>query len=294
MSRPPREFKPGSSELEGRLLLTVGSATPPSLSNTLVFSDAETSSMAQAGQVAIQNDGSATVHLSLRGNAHPGDDPFFPLQVVVATDPSSPASGLNFGAVHRTITFDNAHWNAFVTVPILPGAPNPGEVDVNLTITPINRTDVQVGPPLRLRIMASKDLLPPAIDSVSVTPQGVVLKFSKQMNPAGASNLKNYAVHSMSASLFGGVGNDVRLKSARYDPVTETVTIVTKHKLSGDAIISVRVGRQARASGLRGHRSNFGAPLTDLQGELLNTSVDHNPDIPAALIGGPGPAAGSG
>jgi hypothetical protein len=240
------------------------------------FDNADPSEKAQGGQVAIQNDGAATVNLGLRGSAHLDNDPFFPLRVVVATDPSSPAVGVNVGAVHQTVTFDHAHWFASVTVPILPGAPNPGEVDVNLTITPINAPSVLAGPPLRLRIMASKGILPPAIDSARLTPQGVVLKFSKAMDPAGASNVKNYAVHSTqmgSGLLTRGFGHDVRLRFAQYDPATQTATVVPARKLSDNAIIEVRVGQEARASGPRRRRSNLGPPLTDLRGNPLDASV---------------------
>ncbi|GAC1474839.1 MAG: hypothetical protein NVSMB9_25960 [Isosphaeraceae bacterium] len=85
-------------------------------------------------QVAMRQDGTAIVSLS-RLFARHGNEPVSPLQVVVATDPSSPDVGVNVGAVPQTVTFD---WNTpdtAVTVPILAGASNPGEVDVPLTIT---------------------------------------------------------------------------------------------------------------------------------------------------------------
>ena len=59
------------------------------------------------------------------------------LKVQVTTDPASPAVGVNVGAVDQTVTFANGQMSTAVTVPILSGAPNPGEVDVNLTISPV-------------------------------------------------------------------------------------------------------------------------------------------------------------
>jgi hypothetical protein len=206
---------------------------------------------------------------------------------VVATDPSSPAVGVNVGAVHQTVTFD---WNtpdAPVTVPILAGAPNPGEVDVTLTITPIDPPpNLKIGGPLHLRILASEDMLPPEIVSAQGTPQGIVLTFSKPMDPAGASNVNDYAVHAMSSS-WGGIGGysfssffgnhssgpsqpSVRLQSAQYDPATRTVTLVPKRKLNYDvAIFTVSDGHQAKVSGRRGHHSNLGQGLTDLRGRPI-------------------------
>ena len=80
------------------------------------------------------------------------------LQVQVATDPSSPAVGVNLPAVNQTATFAarGDQTVTSVTIPTTAGAPNPGEVDVNLTITPIDPpTGVTVqGGPLELRILA--------------------------------------------------------------------------------------------------------------------------------------------
>ena len=84
-------------------------------------------------QVVGQQDGEATVWLTRSDNRGR-------VQVQVKTDPSSPAVGVNVGAVDQTVTFANGQSGAAVTIPILSGAPNPGEVDVNLTITPIDRS----------------------------------------------------------------------------------------------------------------------------------------------------------
>ena len=86
----------------------------------------------ESSQVVTQQDGEATVTLSL---SQPGTGR---LQVQVTTDPSSPAVGVNVGAVDQTVTFANGQFEAAVTVPILSGAPNPGEVDVNLTISSVD------------------------------------------------------------------------------------------------------------------------------------------------------------
>jgi hypothetical protein len=66
------------------------------------------------------------------------------LQVQVAPDPSSPAVGANLPAVNQTASFAAGQNFAedqtltSVTIPTTAGAPKPGEVDVNLTITPID------------------------------------------------------------------------------------------------------------------------------------------------------------
>ena len=88
-----------------------------------------------------QQDGVATVVLTRSDNMGK-------LQVQVTTDPSSPGVGVNVGAVDQTVTFANGQIAAAVTVPILSGAPNPGEVDVNLNITSVDgsRPIITTGP----------------------------------------------------------------------------------------------------------------------------------------------------
>jgi hypothetical protein len=253
-------------------------------------------------QVALQQDGTATVWL-YRTVLKRGGEPVPPLQVVVATDPSSPAVGVNVGAVHQTVTFDGNNPDTSVTVPILSGAPNPGEVDVTLTITPLDPPpDLKVGGPMDLRILASENMLPPSIHGAWGTPQGIVLKFSKPMDPAGASNVNNYAVQSMSSGR-GGIGSyslsslftsllgnhsshssppPVRLESAQYDAATQTVTLVPTRRLNYKAYMyAVRVGHQANVSGRREHHSNLGLGLTDLRGQPIDGGVDYVVNQPA-------------
>src|SRR5207237_1386971 len=79
---------------------------------------------------------------------------------------------------------------AAVTVPILSGARNPGEVDVGLDAVPINFQTPAPGLPwtslatLDLKVVASEPTLPPKVVSTLVTDQGIVLAFNKPMNPA--------------------------------------------------------------------------------------------------------------
>ena len=74
----------------------------------------------------------------------------------MTTDPSSPAVGVNVGAGGSDGHVANGQIAAAVTVPILSGAPNPGEVDVNLTISSVaGSRQIMTTGPLELRILAS-------------------------------------------------------------------------------------------------------------------------------------------
>jgi hypothetical protein len=330
MSRPRRGFPAGSFELEGRVLLAIvpaalpshalpqihpvvatEGATIPATTNPLPSravlhihpvvgfegtSVPSTTTMTTKGttklsQVVTQQDGEATVSLS--GYVQPGSGT---LQVVVATDPSSPAVGVNVGAVDQTLTFGNGGSKADVSVPILAGAPNPGEVDVNLTITPIDPPpDLKTFGPLELRILASPALIPPTIASTQGTPRGIVLTFSKPMDPTAASNVNNYSVRATStssktnpflvpidlatiplhfdssiATKSSNSTQTVPLRAAEYDPATNSVTLIPSRKLAYAASITVSQGHPTKASGRLGAQSNPGPGLTDLEGNPIN------------------------
>ena len=288
-SSPPRAVRLDALELEGRLLLAalpmpsaVAATQKPVLVQShpisLGFVGTPTPGTSQVTQVVYQQDGTATVTLSESG--------YVPMQVEVKTDPSSPAVGVNVGAVDQMVTFAN-QTKATLSVPILAGAPNPGEVDVTLTAIPVNPpTPVTVTGPLVLRILASGPSRPPTITSEQGTPQGIVLTFSKPMDPARASNVNNYAVRSSYATstvfgdsplglkLFGFQNhtfrNSVPLRAAVYDPATNSVTLIPRRRLTYESQITVTQGSGSNKSSRPGHPSDAPLGLTDLAGNPIN------------------------
>ena len=313
MDRPLRAFQPAALPLEGRILLarvdvplpatavavptvTVGPVAAAASSGSVWFLG--TPSSAGITQQAVQQGGEATVWL--RGYTGGG-----PLQVQVATDPSSPAVGVNLPAVNQTVTIpgggsikNDAQNVASVTIPTNAGAANPGEVDVNLTITPIDApTGFTVqGGPLELRILPPNVTTPPKIIGVAGTPHGIQLMFSKPMNPVQASNVHNYAVRETFTTIsgnddflnpvqiflpreapFGGTTTShttklVRLRSANYDPADFTVTLIPKRKLTytGSGSIVVTPGSPAKTSAALRDGSSAAQGLTDLEGNAIN------------------------
>lgn len=199
-----------------------------------------------------------------------------PLTVRVTTDPSSPAVGVNVGAVNQTVTFAAGQFQAAVNVPIIAGAPNTGEVDVQLYLTPVDPTNTVIeGGPFKLRILATNPAGPPQVLTASPTPQGLAVTFSKPMNPIGASNVRNYAVHRVTS--FGGGGypgytERVPLKSATYDPATYTVTLVAKQRFLQrryDVFEFSDVTQGAGASARMRHGAGAAQGLTDLEGRRI-------------------------
>jgi len=305
MDRPLRAFQLAALPLEGRILLARVhvplTLTPPGTESVAAFSGpvlflGALSSTGTTEQVVQQGD-EATVWL-LR-SALDGT-----LQVQVATDPSSPAVGVNLPAVNQTVTFaagqnfTEDQTRTSVTIPTTAGAPNPGEVDVNLTITPIDPPPgltVQGGP-LELRIMAPDASTPPRIIGVAGTPQGIELMFSKPMNAVQASNVHNYTVREtwttssandgfLDSTPLGLLSPDaplggtktshgaksVPLRSANYDPADSTVTLIPKRNLTytGPGFIAVTPGMPAKTSARLRQGSSPAQGLTDLDGNAI-------------------------
>jgi hypothetical protein len=287
MSRPPRAVRVDALELEGRLLLAAlpvpsvvaatQKAVPVQSHQSLGFVGTPTPGTSQVTQVVTQQAGTATVTLSDMGYNGP-------LQVEVKTDPS-PAVGVNVAAVDQMVTFPKGQSQATLSVPILAGAPNPGEVDVTLTATPVNPpTPITITGPLVLRILASDASIPPTITTDQGTHRSIVLTFSKPMDPAGASNVNNYAVRS--SRITGGPSGpfglpvlgyhfyhsseSVPLRAAVYDPATNSVTLILKGRLTYTSLVTVTQGSGSKKSSRPGHPSDAPLGLTDLEGNPIN------------------------
>ena len=252
MDRPRRAFQAGALSLDGRVLPATAPLTAAVAAPFVGFTHVR--------QQVAQQAGEATVYLQRM-------NPTGTLQVHVATDPSSPAVGVNVAAVDQTVTFADGQSRAVLSVPILAGAPNPGEVDVTLSVTPIDPSpNLPAWGSIELRIMASDAAIPPTIVAEDGTPNGIELTFNRPMNPIQASNVHNYAVHATSSSLNSAeiVGDSligrypstnpysassalVPLRSAQYDPASLSVTLIPKRPLTYSAMTSVTQGSQGEA-----------------------------------------------
>jgi hypothetical protein len=233
-------------------------------------------------QVVAQQAGEATVTLSRSDTAGS-------LRVEVAPwlERGTGDVGMYLGSVDQTVTFADGQRQATLTVPILAGAPNPGVVDIKLTfksIDPPTTTGDFRG--LDLRIVASDPTLPPKVVSAEATTHEFLLSFNKPMNPVAASKVKNYVVYTQDYlhthtpflyGLFGGWQSprviSVPLRSAEYDPTTQTVTLITKRRnlITRDSTV-VQLHR-VRTPVRPRHQSNAAPGLTDMQGNPINADT---------------------
>ncbi|MFO0960193.1 MAG: hypothetical protein U0800_22600 [Isosphaeraceae bacterium] len=118
------------------------------------------------------------------------------------------AAGKNYTPVDQVVTFGPGVNSVTVTVPILPGAANPGELDIGLHLqaltpgvlathpgpTPLDPADT-TATSSTLAIVARSDITRPSVSSTQLTSRGIVIEFSKPMDPARLSDPRNYFVN---------------------------------------------------------------------------------------------------
>lgn len=277
MPRPARVVRPAIEGLETRALLAGRVMAPPAPSQVGFVGNPPDGSVDVS-----QQSSSATISL-WRTNTQST------LQVQVTTVPS-PAVGVNIGAVNQSVTFAPGQKEVSLSVPIIAGAPNANEVDAELALTPINPpANLQNLGPLDVKIMANDALIPPTIVGAQRTSKGIELTFSKPMNPASVTQVQNYLLHGTAvhttntndvlAAVFlgqwGGLGNHtysgrIRIRSASYDPGTQTVTLVPARPIDHSTALVVLPGIQTKTPKRPRKHTPQPQPLTDVQGNPIN------------------------
>jgi hypothetical protein len=209
-----------------------------------------------------------------------------------------PGAGLNHLPVDTVVVIPDGETSASVQVPLNPGAPNPGEVEVGLQVL-TDQPGISL-PGARHRpgqptvspvlVIADRtDVTPPHIVSTQLTREGVVLTFSEPMDPIRAGDRRNYilqggppeSVVSKAYRFLTFSSSEpaplVPLRAARYDPTTHSVTLIPRQPLSpsGEYEVSSPKLNMIQRRHLRGGRDPRGA-LTDLAGNTL--AVQHRTD----------------
>ncbi|HEV3165269.1 MAG TPA: Calx-beta domain-containing protein [Isosphaeraceae bacterium] len=260
--RRRRLLLPQSELLESRLLLSATPHRPSLLPQSTGFTQSEysVSQFANAAQIA----------LSVRTISRP-------VEVVFSTEVTS-AAGIDYQPVQQTLTFQPGDTVKTVTVPIIPAAPNPGEVDVKLYLTEQGSARL----PSRvasLAILNRQDIVPPQIVATQLTHQGLTLTFSKPMNPATVTDVRKYAVTERTSIKGSDVVNflflgklpsvsKVPLRSVTYDPTTNTATLIPAKRLSVSAQYEVTSSTSRVLSTAR-PRKNALQPIQDMSANLI-------------------------
>ena len=171
------------------------------------------------------------------------------------TSVPSAKPGVQYLPVDETITFPPGVTSERVTIPIVAGAANPGMLSFEVIATQVGVAGSQpVGPEATEDVFLAQNINAPVprIDGGHMVlsggrVSGFVLHFSLPMDPASVQNVKAYSlkddtVHWHPAGLFGplGGGSDstaaVRLKTATYDPSTNTVDLHLAHPCPAETL----------------------------------------------------------
>jgi hypothetical protein len=124
------------------------------------------------------------------------------------------------------------------------------------------------------------------------------------MNPAGASNLNNYALNwTSSHSKYDDIGpfaylmpgswppgmsvssGSAKLKSARYNPATKSVTLIANQVIKYSPLTTLSITgttpggvfATVKTSGRKKAQSNSGPALTDLEGNQIVSHLGASP-----------------
>jgi hypothetical protein len=223
------------------------------------------------------------------------------LQVQVST-PSDPGLGVNAAPVDQTVTFADGQRYASLSIPLIAGAPNPGEVDIHVTFSPLNPSPQgsnlpRVFSPLTLKILSNDPNASPQVvyEGTSSATQTIQLVFNKPMDPVQAANPNNYAVTEVNRNSGGGRGGTLAYfglhshattttkytmpLSAHYDAATDSVTLTLKKErvqvIQGGTIASLVNPTKALAALAKASvaTQSQGQGLDDLQGNPINAST---------------------
>jgi hypothetical protein len=124
-----------------------------------------------------------------------------------------------------------------------------------------------------IEIVSGPDAIPPTITDVHMIQSGrkiteISMTFSKAMDPVSVQDVRDYHL----TPNFGARPRAIALKSARYDPATDTVVLTTRGPLNPRA--TYQIGN-ATGSG-----PNGAGALVDLQGNALNETYGGAGGIP--------------
>jgi hypothetical protein len=193
--------------------------------------------------------------------------------------------GQQFMPVNQSVTFPAGVTTETVVVPINPGAPNPGLVPVQLSVTPASRAGR--GSEETIYLATSAEAVPPSIVAVQRVQGGIAVTFSKPMGQKTVTNIHNYAIkfspsQQFSLSQLTGVGLiqtlnnsssvSIGLRRASYDPATNTVTLVPNEQLGSNGSYTVSNPSSLLAKRNRPKKAHA---LTDLQGNPLDEGGSH-------------------
>ncbi len=177
-------------------------------------------------------------------------------------------------AFAQSVTFPAGIESISVPVPLAQLASPTGNTQLGLII---QGGGPQVfGMNQQIHVVSSPDAIPPTITDVHTIQTGhkitgISMTFSKAMDPVTVQDVRDYRL----ALNFGARSRAIALKSAQYDPATDTVILTTRGPLNPSA--TYQIG-EPKWIGFNGAEM-----LVDLQGNALNETYGGAGGVPGAF-----------
>lgn len=206
-----------------------------------------------------------------------------PLNVRVTTADQSALANVHYRPLDEVITFQPGQTTRVVAIPIIPGAPNPGELTLGVNATIQEEDAPTVSTQVTLADIPDRSE-PQIIDAdlvvVDRSVKGIQITFNEPMNARTLEKVANYTVWDFSkkpsvgdwvGSILSGGKNDafapvpVRLRAAVYDADARSVLLVPRRRLSPAGQYDVTSGFRAPKPSVKPRK---GGPA-DAQGNLL-------------------------
>jgi hypothetical protein len=237
--------------LEGRALLNGGSrgSLAPSAQ------DREAVSVLEVGNYVSQQISVLSLPVN-RAPIYPNtslDEPVV-VNVSVALAASATTSGATFQPVNESLTLPPGVASGNLSIPIQLGPDSPDSVPITISASTPTPGVALRGTPQTVNLFSGPDALPPTVTDHHLIVEGkhvtgISLTFSKPMNAASVENIHNYFFGvNRSRTYYDWFGlskykaiavDKVALKTASYDPVTNTVTLNPRKPLSASEIYTI-------------------------------------------------------
>jgi Bacterial Ig-like domain len=246
-----------ADELEDRVLMSAGLS--------LAQMSGEQSVSISAPTYVSQKVDSLEVTLNRAASAGPDSLTGVPLTVNFSASLGSKAPGGQtvalpasasgtFTAVNESVTFPVGVAVETVQIPIHASATSPGSVPIDLSAS-YTANGAQTASSV-VDLVSGPSALPPTpvgmIGAHEITQgktvSGIAITFSGSMDPATVENIHNYKVKQAAPSLTlndfwkpstYAASSTVALKSAQYDPATNTVTLIPQKPLKSSVVYTI-------------------------------------------------------
>jgi hypothetical protein len=183
-----------------------------------------------------------TASITLENNL--GLLPNTPTQVVLSLGGGSAVPGVDYTPGDQTVSFAANQATQTVEIPLLPGSPSEGSRVVDLELSPTAGTPPTEG--ALLFITHNSDTTPPTVTATKALTKGpyvtgFVITFSKAMAPGPLQDVNNYVIDSprQFLPLKRHDSKPIKLKSAVYNPSTDSVTLTTAGRVKKSHVFMI-------------------------------------------------------